>query len=70
MVEPPVSHHRPDKERSDNGREQRPDFAVANNIGDEMSEGSPSARNSRRCTQLLEPVIRLIYVIYVKKFLS
>lgn len=36
---PPASHRRPDKERSDNGREQRPDSVAASNTGDETSEG-------------------------------
>lgn len=56
---PPASHHRLDKGRSDNGRGQRLDSAVASNTGDETSEGSPSARNSHRCTRLPEPVIKL-----------
>lgn len=59
VVGPPASRHRPDKGRSDNGREQRPDSAVASNTDGETSEGSPSARNSRRCTRLPEPVIKL-----------
>lgn len=55
---PPASHRRPDKERLDSGREQRPDSAVASNTGDETSVGSPSARNSHRCTRLPGPAIR------------
>lgn len=39
VARPPVSHRRPDKERSDNEREQRPDSVVASNTGDETSEG-------------------------------
>lgn len=56
---PPASHRRPDKERSDSERGQRPGSAVASSTDGETSAGSPSARNTRRCTRHPEPAHRV-----------